>query len=71
MPDSLPLPSPSKRKLIFVGIIFVCFLIVLAIFLMLSGATKSDTGKGFQPKTKEVMIWSVNMSPTLFEALGK
>jgi ABC-type glycerol-3-phosphate transport system substrate-binding protein len=38
---------------------------------MLSNATKSDTGKGFKPKTKEVVIWSVNMPQTLFETINK
>jgi hypothetical protein len=71
MPDTLPLPSPNKRKLIFVGVIFVVFLLILWGVLMLSGATQSDAGKGFKPETKEVVIWSVNMPETLFETLNK
>jgi len=71
MSDTLPLPSPNRRKLIFVSILFVCFLILLGGFLALSGATKSSNGKGFQPKTKEVVIWSVNMPSTLFETLNQ
>lgn len=45
MADSLPLPSPNKRKIIFVAILFVIFLIILGGFLALSDATKSDNGK--------------------------
>ena len=71
MADTLPLPSPNKRKIIFVGIIFLCFLIVLWFFLTLSRTAQDDNGKWFKPKTKEVVIWSVNMPPTLFEALNK
>lgn len=71
MADTLPLPSPNKRKLIFVAIIAACFFAVLILVLMFSGAGKKDTGKNFNPKTKEVVIWTVNMPPTLFEALNK
>lgn len=71
MADTLPLPSPTKRKIIFVSILFAVFLIIIAGFLSLSGVGKSDTGKGFKPETKTVVIWSVNMSPTLFESLNK
>jgi len=71
MADTLPLPSPNKRKLIFVGIISLCFLIILGFVLTLSRTTQTENAKGFKPKTKEVVIWSVNMSPTLFETLNK
>jgi flagellar basal body-associated protein FliL len=71
MADTLPLPTPNKRKLIFVAIIALCFLVVLIGILMLSGVGKKDTGKGFKPETKEVVIWTVNMPATLFEALNK
>jgi ABC-type glycerol-3-phosphate transport system substrate-binding protein len=57
--------------MVFVAIVATCFLIVLIGVLMLSGAGKKDEGKGFKPKTKEVVIWSVNMPATLFEALNK
>ncbi len=71
MADTLPLPTPNKRKLVFVAIIALCFLIVLIGVLMLSGVGKKDTGKGFRPETNEVVIWTVNMPATLFEALNK
>ena len=71
MADTLPLPTPNRRKLVFVAIIALCFLIVLIGVLMLSGVGKKDTGKGFKPETKEVVIWTVNMPATLFEALNK
>lgn len=71
MADNLPLPTPNKRKLVFVAIISACLMVVLIGVLMLSGAGKKDEGKDFNPKTKEVVIWSVNMPPTLFEALNK
>jgi flagellar basal body-associated protein FliL len=71
MADNLELPTPNKRKIIFVAIIAACFLALLVGILMLSGVGKKDAGKGFSPKTKEVVIWTVNMPPTLFEALNK
>lgn len=71
MADNIPLPSPNKRKLIFVAIIVACAGVVLILMLILSGAGKKDTGKDFDPKTKEVAIWSVNMESTLFDALNK
>jgi hypothetical protein len=39
--------------------------------LILSGVGKKDSAKGFSPKTKEVSIWTVNMSPSIFEELNK
>lgn len=45
MADNIPLPTPNKRKMVFVAIIAACFLVVLIGVLMLSGAGKSDTGK--------------------------
>lgn len=71
MPDTLPLPSPNRRKLIFAGIIFACFLLILAGFLALSPTTKSDNAKGFNPESKEVVVWTVNMPSTLLEELNK
>lgn len=71
MADNLELPTPNKRKLVFVAIIAVCCALVLVGVLMLSGVGKKSAGKGFSPKTKEVVIWTVNMPPTLFEALNK
>ncbi len=71
MADTIPLPTPNKRKMVFVAIIAACFLVVLIGVLMLSGVGKSDTGKWFKPETKEVVIWTVNMPATLFEALNK
>lgn len=71
MADNIPLPSPNKRKIIFVAIVATCFLLIVIGILALSGAGKSDTGKGFKPKTKEVVIWTVNMPATIFEALNK
>lgn len=71
MADTLPLPSPNKRKLIFVAIIATFLALVLIFILILSGVGKKDSAKGFDPKTKEVAIWTVNMSPSLFEALNK
>lgn len=38
---------------------------------MLSGVGKKDSAKGFKPETKEVVIWTVNMSPSIFEELNK
>lgn len=71
MPDSLPLPTPNKRKLIFVAIVAACVLLLVLGFLYISQSGKSEAGKNFKPETKEVVIWSVNMSPTIFEALNK
>ena len=71
MADNLPLPTPNKRKLVFVAILAACLMLGLIGVLMLSDAGKKDEGKDFKPKTKEVVIWSVNMPPTLFEALNK
>lgn len=69
MPD-LPLPSPNKRKLFFVAIIAAFLAVILIVILMLSGVGKKDSAKGFSPETKEVVIWSVNMPPALFESLN-
>ncbi len=71
MADSVSLPPTNKRKIVFVAFIGVCLLVVLIGVLMLSGVGKKDTGKGFRPETKEVVIWSVNMPSTLFESLNK
>jgi len=71
MADTLPLPTPNKRKIIFVAIIAACCLILLLGVLMLSGVGKKGAGKGFSPDTKEVVIWTVNMPSTLFEAMNK
>ncbi len=70
MTDILP-PSPTKRKIIFVSIVSLCLLIVLSIIVFLSRSSQSEGGKGFNPKTKEVVIWTVNMPSTLFETLNK
>ena len=71
MADTTPLPTPSKRKVVFATTVVVVVLIIFIIILMVSGAGKKETGKGFDPKTKEVVIWSVNMPSTLFEELNK
>jgi len=70
MADVLPLPSPNKRKLIFVAIIATILAAILIVILMLSGVGKKDSAKGFKPETKEVSIWVVNMSPAIFEELN-
>ncbi|MCB9806998.1 extracellular solute-binding protein [Candidatus Peribacteria bacterium] len=71
MADNLELPTPNKRKIIFVAIIAACLALILIGVLMLSGVGKKSAGKGFNPETKEVVIWTVNMPSTLFEALNK
>lgn len=71
MADNLTAPSPNKRKIIFVAIIAAFLAVILTIVLILSGVGKKDSAKGFSPKTKEVIIWSVNISPSLFEELNK
>ena len=67
----LPLPTPNRRKLVFAGIVLAIFLVFLGIFLLLSNMNQPASGKGFTPKTKEVVIWTVNMPTTLFDTLGK
>jgi ABC-type glycerol-3-phosphate transport system substrate-binding protein len=71
MADALPLPSPNRRKIIFVALIATGLAIILIFILMLSGVGKKDSAKGFKPETKEVVIWTVNMSPSIFEELNK
>ncbi len=71
MAEPLPLPSPNKRKLVFVAIIGVILAAILIVILLLSGVGKKDSAKGFKPETKEVVIWTVNMSPAIFEELNK
>lgn len=71
MADTLPLPSPNKRKLIFVAIVAAVLLAILVLVLSLSDVGKPAAGKGFKPEKKEVVIWTVNMSPTIFETLTK
>lgn len=71
MADPLPLPSPNRRKLIFVAIIGAILAVILAFVLMLSGAGKKESAKNFNPETKEVSIWVVNMAPALFEDLNE
>jgi len=71
MTDVLPLPSPNKRKLIFVAVIAAVFLAILVLVLSLSDVGKPAAGKGFKPEKKEVVIWTVNMAPTIFETLTK
>ncbi len=71
MADVLPLPSPNKRKLIFVAVIAAVFLTILVLVLSLSDVGKPAAGKGFKPEKKEVVIWTVNMAPTIFETLTK
>lgn len=71
MADALPLPSPNRRKIIFVALIATGLAIILIFILMLSGVGKKDSAKGFKPETKEVVIWTVNMSPSIFEDLNK
>lgn len=71
MAEPLPLPSPNKRKLVFVAIIATILAAILIVILLLSGVGKKDSAKGFKPETKEVVIWTVNMSPAIFEELNK
>jgi len=71
MADTTPLPTPSKRKVVFATVVVVVILLIFIAILMVSGAGKKETGKGFEPKTKEVVIWSVNMPSSLFEELNK
>jgi hypothetical protein len=72
MADALPLPSPNRRKIIFVAIDSHWTLpAILIVILMLSGVGKKDSAKGFKPETKEVSLWTVNMAPAIFEELNK
>lgn len=66
-----PSPEPNRRKLIFVGIISLIFIIIFGIIVYMSRSSGGQGAQGFKPKTKEVVIWTVGMKPEIFESLTK
>lgn len=69
---TLPLPpEPNRRKLIFVGIIMLVLFVIVGAFVYISQSSGGEGGDGFNPKTKEVVIWTVGMEPAIFESLTK
>ncbi len=67
MPDILPTPpEPNKRKLVFVGIVIGLIFVVAAFFVFMSGGgAKTAAGKGFNPESKQVTLWTVGMDGKL------
>lgn len=60
MTEILPTtPETNIRKWIFVGIVCAVIFVVFALIVFMSGAGKTSAGKGFNPSSKEVSIWTV------------
>lgn len=73
MVDISPLhtPEPNKRKLVFVGIVGAVLFVVVAFFIfMSSGAGKTAAGKGFDPKSTQVTLWTVGMDEKILTDLN-
>ncbi len=74
MSDILPpIPSaePNKRKLIFIGIISALLFVIVAFFVFMSGwAGKTAAGKGFDPVSKQVTLWTVGLDTKIFVDLN-
>ena len=71
MSDTFPTaPETNIRKWIFVGIVCGIIFIIFAVIVFMSGAGKTSAGKGFNPVSKEVSLWTVGMDPKVFTALN-
>lgn len=73
MPEILPTaPVTNIRKWIFVGGLCGILFIVVAFFIFMSGAggSKTAAGKGFNPTSKQVTLWTVGMDTKTFVDLN-
>jgi hypothetical protein len=60
MSETLPTtPETNIRKWIFVGIVCGIIFLILALIVFISGAGKTSAGKGFNPVSKVVSVWTV------------
>lgn len=72
MSDTLPtIPETNIRKWIFIGIVTGILFIIVAFFtFMSSGGGKTLAGKGFDPESKQITLWTVGMDPKIFMNLN-
>lgn len=70
--SDLPLdaPAPNKRKILFVGIVALVGVLLVFLLIAFSRAGRPTNSQGFSPRTKEVVIWTVNMPQSLFVSLS-
>lgn len=71
MPEILPTPPVTNiRKWIFVSIVCGIIFIIFALIVFMSGSGKTAAGKGFNPVSKEVSIWTFGMDSKTLTALN-
>ena len=66
MSDVFPqTPETHIRKWIFIGAVLGVIFLILAFFVFMSGGGTTSAGKGFNPESKQVTLWTVGMDSKL------
>jgi ABC-type glycerol-3-phosphate transport system substrate-binding protein len=65
------IPETNIRKWIFIGGVFAIFFIIAAFFVFMSwGGGNTPAGKGFDPDSKQVSIWTVGLDSKIIADLN-
>ena len=71
MSETLPTaPETNIRKWVFVGIVCGIIFVIFALIVFMSGTGKTPAGKGFNPVSKEISVWTVGLDSKTFTALN-